>query len=197
VSVLAWGGLRIGEALALQRRDVDLDAGTITVARSLSEIDGVMHVTDTKTGRTRTVTLPATVTAELRTHLGGLPITPGAYLFPARNGEPRRYRNFLRDQWRPMLKRVNADRAKRDLPPLEVMPHDLRSSCASVLIDAGASPKDVQAHLGHADISTTLNLYARVRPGRAQDLASRMDQLIGTAAPDPTETATIRRLPGA
>jgi len=62
--------------------------------------------------------------------------------------------------------------------PIAVTPHDLRATCASLLVDAGASVKDVQAHLGHKDITTTLNLYARVRPGRSTDLASRMDSLI-------------------
>lgn len=60
----------------------------------------------------------------------------------------------------------------------EVGFHDLRSVCASLLIDAGASPKDVQAHLGHASIQTTLEIYARVRPERSSDLAQRLDALI-------------------
>lgn len=177
VSVLAWGGLRIGEALSLQRRDVDLKRGTITVRRS---VDGEMNVTGTKTGRQRTVTLPPSVTAELRTHLADVPIQPDAWLFPSRNGTPLRYGSFRRWRWNPLLTRFNAARVAAKLDPVDVMPHDLRSSCASLLIDAGASPKDVQAHLGHADISTTLNLYARVRPGRADDLAARMDALIGS-----------------
>ena len=61
------------------------------------------------------------------------------------------------------------------------LPHDLRATCASLLIDAGASPKDVQAHLGHEDITTTMHLYARVRPGRSADIAARLDALIAEA----------------
>lgn len=178
VAVLAWGGLRIGEALALQRQDVDLAAGTVTVARSLSEINGHVHTTTTKTGRARTVTLPAAVMGQLRQHLTGVAINPDAWLFPARNGKPQRYTNFRLRQWLPMVDRLNATRAEADLEPLDVMPHDLRATCASLLIDAGASPKDVQQHLGHADITTTLNLYARVRPGRADDLAARMSAML-------------------
>jgi integrase len=49
------------------------------------------------------------------------------------------------------------------------------------LIDAGASPKDVQQHLGHSSISITLDLYARIRPGRSADLAARLDALIAEA----------------
>jgi integrase len=179
VSILAWGGLRIGEALALQRHDIDLTAGTVLVRRSVSDIRGVVHITGTKTGKDRTVTLPASVVAEVKTHMATLPINPDAWLFPSKRVTgPRRYTNFRRDLWAGMRERYDTDRVERELDPVEVTPHDLRSSCASLLIDAGASVKDVQAHLGHADISTTLNLYARVKPGRAADLAARMDKLL-------------------
>lgn len=178
VSVLTWGGLRIGECLALQRRDIDLQAGTIKVRRSVAEIDGKVHVSGPKTGRARVVTLPASVVAELTTYMASVSEEREAWLFPTKVNKPRRYTNFRLRQWLPMVERYNADRKKRKLPKLLVMPHDLRSTCASLLIDAGASPKDVQEHLGHADIATTLNLYARVRPGRSDDLAARMDALL-------------------
>ena len=61
---------------------------------------------------------------------------------------------------------------------VKARPHDLRATCASLLIDAGASVKDVQHHLGHQDELTTLRLYARVRPERSADLAKRLDALI-------------------
>lgn len=46
------------------------------------------------------------------------------------------------------------------------------------MIDPGASPKDVQAHLGHEDVQTILRLYARVRPGRNADIAARLNTLV-------------------
>ena len=85
-----------------------------------------------------------------------------------RKGGYRRYRNFMRDSWIPAVESLNID----------VRPHDLRATCASLLIDAGASVKDVQNHLGHADPVTTMAIYARIRPGKSEDLASRMDALI-------------------
>jgi integrase len=42
---------------------------------------------------------------------------------------------------------------------IEALPHDLRATCASLLIDAGASPKDVQNHLGHSSIAVTINVF--------------------------------------
>ena len=62
------------------------------------------------------------------------------------------------------------------------LPHDLRATCASLLIDAGASVKDVQAHLGHQDELTTLRIYARVRPHRSADIAAKLDALVAETA---------------
>lgn len=166
VRVLAYGGLRIGEALALRRTDFDTSSNTLRVHRSVRDAAGHLEVGDTKTYAARTVTLPGTVARELAEYLDGSPAD--ALIFPGRNGEHRRYRNFRRDAWDPAAKRA----------ALQITPHDLRATCASLLIDAGASIKDVQTHLGHADITTTLSLYARVRPGRAADLAQRLDALI-------------------
>ena len=97
-----------------------------------------------------------------------LPADADALIFGNRKGGYRRYRNFMRDSWIPAVEILNID----------VRPHDLRATCASLLIDAGASVKDVQNHLGHADPVTTMAIYARIRPGKSEDLASRMDALI-------------------
>jgi integrase len=92
-------------------------------------------------------------------------------VFPNNRGGYKRYRNFRRDAWDPACKASG----------VVALPHDLRATCASLLIDAGASVKDVSQHLGHADIQTTLAIYARVRPGRSADIASRLDALIAEA----------------
>jgi integrase len=181
VRLLAYGGLRIGEALALQRQDVDLKRGLLHVQRSVSDAGGVVRVNDTKTGRDRWVALPASLVAQLRDLLRDRPINTDALLFPNADGGYRRARVTDRHRRIKAVKAWNASRVdeeERLLDPIEVGFHDLRSVCASLLIDAGASPKDVQAHLGHASIQTTLEIYARVRPERSADLAQRLDALI-------------------
>ena len=164
VRLLAYAGLRIGEALALEVDDVDVALRMVRIRRS---VDGTLEVGPTKTHAHRTVVLPESLAAQLRAHLEA---QEGPLVFPNRNGGYRRYRTFRRDTWDPAARSIG----------LSVTPHDLRATCASLLIDAGASVKDVQAQLGHADVTTTLNLYARVRPGRSADLASRLDQLISS-----------------
>ena len=168
VRLLGYGGLRIGEALALRRRDLDPTRSTLAIRRSLEEVKGKLIVGETKTGVGRVITLPRSLSAEIAKRCEQLPDDPDALIFGNRMGRFRRYRNFMRDSWMPAVGRLNID----------VRPHDLRATCASLLIDAGASVKDVQNHLGHADPVTTMAIYARIRPGRSEDLASRMDGLI-------------------
>ncbi|WP_346282230.1 site-specific integrase [Pseudonocardia sp.] len=164
VKVLAHVGLRIGEALALRWTDVDLDRKTLTVRQSVEDTSGKVIVGPTKTYATRTVTLPNALVADL-----GDGLERSSFLvFPNRLGGYRRYRNWRRDHW---------DKAC-EASGVKALPHDLRATCALLLIDSGASPKDVQQHLGHEDVNTTLRLYARVRPGRSVDLATRLDALI-------------------
>jgi integrase len=178
VRLLAYGGLRIGEAFALRRRDVDISGRRLTVRESVGEVSGRVIVGPTKTYAVRTITLPDSLTEELRGQLRRCPIQPSALVFGNRAGNHRRYRVFRRDSWDPAVQAMAARREATGRDLIAVTPHDLRATCASLLIDAGASVKDVQAHLGHKDITTTLNLYARVRPGRSTDLATRMDRLI-------------------
>jgi integrase len=159
----------------------------LTVRESVGEIGGRLEVGPTKTYAVRTITLPDSLAEELRLHLLSCPIQPTALLFGNRSGRHRRYRVFRRDSWDPAVRAVDAMRSQSGRDPLPVTPHDLRATCASLLIDAGASVKEVQAHLGHKDITTTLNLYARVRPGRSVDLAARMDQLIAEGNSPPIQ----------
>ena len=158
--LLAYGGLRIGEAFALGWEDVG--PRSVTVRASVSEATGKITIGPTKTYAVRTVALPASLLASLNERRGD------GLVFPNKEGRHRRYSLFRRDVWNPATRAAG----------LNVTPHDLRATCASLLIDAGASVKDVQTQLGHADVTTTLAIYARVRPERSEDLASRMDTLI-------------------
>ena len=175
VRLLAFGGLRIGEAFALRRKDFDLTRDQVVVSRTVSGAGGE---TATKTHAARRVTLPASLAREIERHLAQLPSGASSVVFASAAGTPLNYGNFRQRRWDPAVRAWNQDRAERGLAYVELTPHDLRSVCASLLIDAGASVKDVQAHLGHADVATTLSLYARVSPTRHVDLAARAEALL-------------------
>ncbi len=71
------------------------------------------------------------------------------------------------------------------LPPLEragpprVRLHDLRHTCATILLRMGQHPKYVQELLGHANISITLDVYSHVLPEMGHGLADAMDGALG------------------
>jgi integrase len=129
VRLLAFGGLRINECFALQCSDVDLERKTLTVRRSVADVNGRLIVGPTKTYATRTITLPDAIRAQLLT-LKNLR-SAMALVFPGRGGVYCRYGNWRRDVWDPAC----------ETSGVTARPHDLRETCASLLIDAGASPK--------------------------------------------------------
>jgi integrase len=57
--------------------------------------------------------------------------------------------------------------------------HDLRHTCATLLLGQGVNPKFVQELLGHADISLTLNIYSHVLPDMGDAAAGAMDAALG------------------
>ena len=76
-------------------------------------------------------------------------------VFPSEVGTPMSGRNLYRDF---------KIRARRSSLPQTLRFHDLRHTCATLLLKQGVNPKFVQELLGHADISLTLNTYSYVLP---------------------------------
>jgi len=181
VVVMAWCGLRFGEAAALRRSDVDMHRGRLTVARALSEVRG--HVTEggTKTGKTRMVTMPKVVAEALSDHMGR---HPGELIFTAPDGGYIRRTNWRRRVWAPALERAGLS---------GIRPHDLRHFGAAVAIAAGAHPKAIQERLGHASITTTLNIYGQLFPSLDEELAAKLDQVAAEAVPIGNVVALERR----
>lgn len=68
-----------------------------------------------------------------------------------------------------------------------MLPHNLRHTCASLLLSQGVHPKLVQELLGHADITTTLNTYFHVIPSLLSETASAMEDVLGEKEDPPSE----------
>ena len=170
--LLATTGMRRGEALGLQWRDVRLDDGQLDIRRSLGLVAGKLVVGDPKTvkGR-RTVSLdPPTVTV-LREHrteqlrqrlLMGSAYVDQDYVFAQPDGNALNPTRFQRVFHR----RTEAAGVPR------IRLHDLRHTWATLALQAGINPKVVQERIGHASVAITLDLYTHV--DRAQhDAAAR------------------------
>jgi integrase len=63
--------------------------------------------------------------------------------------------------------------------PAERPVHLLRHSCASLLIEQGVPPLEVQELLGHEDVATTLRIYAHLFRQAGQRVADQMDEILG------------------
>jgi len=167
-------GLRRGELLGLRWSDLDLRAGRLAVRRSRSRVpdgQGGCDVKDSplKTRHSRrTVDLsPAVVEALL--------------VFPAGDDPERDYVLRSRTGGGP-IDPHNVDRAwKRHLMAARLADrpfHSTRHTHASLLIAAGVHPKAIQARLGHASITTTLNTYGHLMPFAFDGVGDRLDALL-------------------
>lgn len=147
---LARAGVRVGEALALAPRHVDLHGRTIEIAGTRLR-DGTIVVPKTRASRRR-----VDVSQQLARALRPLVAHREPWLFGTRRG-PLPYHAVGRDF-----------AAVRDAVGLrrELTPHSLRHTYASLLIARGVSPAYVQRQLGHASIALTLDLYGHHLPYR-------------------------------
>jgi integrase len=150
VSVLAYAGLRPGEALAL--RWADIGDRTILVERAVSLGD----FKATKTGQTRSVRLLPQLVADLRKWRlkSGMP-DDAALVFPAWNGRP-----WDDEDWRNWRRRIFAPAAKA-AGLSGFRPYDLRHSFVSLLIAEGRSVVEVAKQAGHSP-TMTLATYGHV-----------------------------------
>jgi integrase len=107
------------------------------------------------------LTLPAFLADMLGTHIGRYP-SKDAYLFTAPGGGPVRHHNFMIRHFYP------ATRASK--MPEGLRFHDLRHTCAAILISQGWSAKQTQERLGQASIRTTLDRYGHLFEGHDAEL---------------------------
>lgn len=166
VNLLAYGGLRIGEAFALKRSSVDQIGRRLIVSQAVADVNGHRIIGTTKTHQQRKVSLPPSLFDALVERLEDLPDDPHALIFPDSIGGPLDYTNFMRHVWRPA---VNA------AVLVGFTPHNLRQTCATWIVDSGYSMMDAAAHLGHSSSSVTSRHYATAVKGREVEIADRLE----------------------
>jgi len=141
VTVTFWGSLCIGEAVALQRRDVDLVAGTIRVERQQVELTGKPPLeTPPKVASRRTVHLPTQAVDALRRHLAENPRLPSARLFATESGTRLRAYH-VQQAWQTARKRAGYPEARL---------HDLRHASLTLNAQLGATTAELTRRAGHA-----------------------------------------------
>ena len=170
-------GLRLGEALGLHWDDVDLDAGTLRVRHSLQRLQGELRLVEPKSAKSRrTVSLPASCVDALRGHrhqqnkerLAADNWVEHGLVFTTTVGTPIDPRNLDRHFER-LCHRAGIGKRRF---------HDLRHTCASLLLAQNVHPRVVMETLGHSQISLTMDTYSHVLPAVQRDAAERIDEVL-------------------
>ncbi|MGE0454458.1 MAG: tyrosine-type recombinase/integrase [Vicinamibacteria bacterium] len=174
-------GLRIGEALALQWDDLDVERRELAIRRGWTR----GRVQPTKTGDEGVVDVPADVVDELHRRevaAAAEALAAGsrrsAWIFPSKTGSPHDY-NDVGDAFKRALKAAGL--------PGHYSPHSLRHTFASLHLQRGAPLQYVQRMLRHRTVSLTADLYGSHLPARTPELADALfAQATGAAKVPPT-----------
>ena len=158
---LYWTGMRLGELLALNPKDVDLEKRTISITKSYQCLGKKDVITPPKTPKSkRVITIPEFLAADIKDYMDGLyDLQENDRLFPIT-------KYYLEHE---MQRGIKESGVKR------IRVHDLRHSHASLLVELGFQPLAIAERLGHEKIETTLNTYSHLYPNKQAELADRLE----------------------
>jgi len=171
ILLAVFASLRWGELAALRRTDINLDAGTVTIARSLNELPGGgfrFRPPKTDAGR-RIVAFPAAIVPDLAWHLARFTLSADdALIFTSPAGMPMRRGNFRRRVW---------TKAARTACIPGTHFHDLRHTGNNLTAQAGANLRELMERMGHSSTRAAL-IYLHATAQRQRTLADTLGTFI-------------------
>jgi integrase len=171
-------GLRQGELLGLKWTDVDLDAGKLSVCRSLKVTDDGLNFGYPKNRSSRrSVPLNKTAVMALKAHrtrqteerLQATHWRDTDLVFPNRVGGPMDHNNLYYREFKPLLERAG-------LGENDFTFHSLRHTFASALCNKREHPKVIQSLLGHSSITQTMDTYSHLMQDLGGDAVGGLDE---------------------
>lgn len=165
-------GMRKGELCGLKWEDVDLVARRVSVKRTLIKPGSEPILGPPKVGKSRAVAISPQTASLLKRHKtkqNELKLSIGDgyankdFVFAKENGDSLQINNLGERSFDPLIEKAGVRRIRF---------HDLRHTCATLLLEKDVNPKIVQERLGHSDISMTLNRYSHVTPTMQEQAAS-------------------------
>lgn len=179
VKIASIYGLRRSELLGLQWDSVDFETDTLTIKHTVSKVTKAVAKDKTKnasshrsfplTEEARAIFLTAKAQEKENRRLMGKTYQESPYIFKWPDGSP-----FLPDY---VSQHFSLLLRKNGLPHIRF--HELRHSCASLLLNQGFTLKDVQEWMGHADIQMTANIYGHLDVQRKQNIAAQLSASLG------------------
>lgn len=159
---ILYTGCRRGEALAITHGDINKENCTISVNKSIYHISNTPHIKTPKTAAGTRCVILLDVLKEI------LPDGKrNELLFPNKEGGLMK-ESQARSNWEKYLKETG----------LNITPHQLRHAYATILFDAGIDDKDAQELLGHANISTTRDIYTHISKSRFEKTTQKLNAAI-------------------
>lgn len=183
VLVAAFYGLRRGEVLGLKWDAIDFNRGTLTIKRTVTEatIDGTMKIIEQDSAKTKSSLRTLPLVGSFRDYFQKVKeaqelnkkVCGNCYNY---DYDGYVFVNELEERIRPdyLTEYFPKYIAKHGVPKMRF--HDLRHSCASLLLANGVPLKQIQEWLGHSDFSTTANIYAHLDYRSKISSAQAMEQ---------------------
>lgn len=160
---LLFTGMRRGEALALKWEKIDFENKKITVVDNVVFVENRAVIKPPKTeSGTREVVLLDCLSEKLR------PLMPSDRSEFVFSGKTLFGGSYYPKAWKRYQKASG----------LNITPHQLRHTYATILFEAGIDTKDAQSLMGHSDISTTRNIYTHIRQKRLSETANRLNAFV-------------------
>lgn len=171
--LLAFTGIRKGEAFALQWSDVDFKNKVLNVNKAVSRKDTGLYIQTPKTASSiRKISLDKKTLAILKEFKG----KDANNLLIFRTEENQILSTSKSRKW--LIAAQDRLDHQRGSPMKRISTHGFRHTHASLLFESGASLKDVQYRLGHSDIQTTMDVYTHVTKQAKEQLAERFNDYI-------------------
>jgi integrase len=161
---LYWTGMRMGELLALNPKDIDLEKRTISITKSYQRLGKKDVITPPKTPKSkRVITIPEFLAADIKDYMDSLyDLQENDRLFPIT-------KYYLEHEMQRGIKESGVK---------QIRVHDLRHSHASMLIELGFSPLEIANRLGHEKVQTTMDTYSHLYPNKQVEVARQLDGIM-------------------
>ena len=173
ITIMAYTGVRFGEATELRVKDVNLVTRRLHVRRAVSDVRGRLVVGPPKSGEAREIPIPEFLVSAL-TGIIESSTRQNDLLFTTTTGAQVRYSRWRLDTFNKAVEEVGLTGIK---------PHSLRHTYAALAVQAGANVKVLQKAMGHSDIRLTLDTYGGLFGDDLDALAERMDAASKSTSP--------------